>query len=397
MPFCTQCGHKNTDDSRFCDECGTPLKVAAAAVSNPTLTAATAPAPATATEPASAFASTPAPATGPATAAVGVPRKPLRIKTAAMVAAGLVVVGAGGYFLLAPETPSNERFAAAIEKSLAADSTAYKPRFCLSNFPYERDTVHVNDQDIGTQRWLSVLSRAGLYAGPELIEDTSGYFVRRQLKYTKTDAGKKATQGGQLCVADGVTVGKVDSFTPPSKVGEIEASRATVTLKLRNPMPWVAEEETQSTTPGLKVEFAENIVMVLKDGKWVVADNHTVQEAVKAERKAMAAKQSAASGGSSEGGFMASVKKLFSFAAGNPVIGKWKAQVMGNTMDAFEFTSDAMITGGQKVKVRYEVEDKRVTIYSEGAGAGLIIDVIDHDTLSMDMGLTRFKLIRSDK
>ena len=26
MPFCTQCGHQNPEDSRFCSNCGAPLR-----------------------------------------------------------------------------------------------------------------------------------------------------------------------------------------------------------------------------------------------------------------------------------------------------------------------------------------------------------------------------------
>ena len=29
MPFCTECGHQNPDDARFCSQCGTPLVAAA--------------------------------------------------------------------------------------------------------------------------------------------------------------------------------------------------------------------------------------------------------------------------------------------------------------------------------------------------------------------------------
>jgi pSer/pThr/pTyr-binding forkhead associated (FHA) protein len=29
MPFCTQCGHQNPDDSRFCSNCGAPLRAGA--------------------------------------------------------------------------------------------------------------------------------------------------------------------------------------------------------------------------------------------------------------------------------------------------------------------------------------------------------------------------------
>ncbi len=33
MPFCTQCGHSNTDDARFCSSCGAALKPTATAPS----------------------------------------------------------------------------------------------------------------------------------------------------------------------------------------------------------------------------------------------------------------------------------------------------------------------------------------------------------------------------
>src|SRR5688500_2269631 len=30
MPFCTSCGHRNSDDARFCSQCGTRLETAEA-------------------------------------------------------------------------------------------------------------------------------------------------------------------------------------------------------------------------------------------------------------------------------------------------------------------------------------------------------------------------------
>ncbi|MGZ4596745.1 MAG: FHA domain-containing protein [Actinomycetes bacterium] len=35
MPFCTQCGHSNADDARFCSNCGAALSPAAAAPASP--------------------------------------------------------------------------------------------------------------------------------------------------------------------------------------------------------------------------------------------------------------------------------------------------------------------------------------------------------------------------
>jgi pSer/pThr/pTyr-binding forkhead associated (FHA) protein len=38
MPFCTECGHQNPDDARFCSQCGNRLKEASAAQSTATAT-----------------------------------------------------------------------------------------------------------------------------------------------------------------------------------------------------------------------------------------------------------------------------------------------------------------------------------------------------------------------
>jgi hypothetical protein len=384
MIFCTQCGHKNVADARFCEECGKPL------VKRTASAPAAAPVAATPTQ-------APAMATVADTAVAARPGNGKLLKFAAIGVAVLVAFGVGLFFLLAPESPSNERFAAAIERSLAANSQAYKARYCLNNFAYNLDPVQVNEQDQGTQQWLAVLTKAGLYSEPELIEESTGFFVVRKLKYSKTEAGKKATQDRQLCIADGVSVAKVDSFTPPEKLGDTQASRASVTLKLRHPMPWVTAEETQAQAPQIKAEFAESVVMVLKDGKWDVADQRALQTAIAAERK-LGGRQKQDEGSSasstSGGGIFDSLKKLFSFGANNPIIGHWKSEMMGMTVAAFEFDSDAMVTNGQKVNVRYEVEDKRVTVYPQGDGAGMVVNVIDHDNLSIETGLVSVKLRR---
>ncbi|MGH3509416.1 MAG: FHA domain-containing protein [Nocardioidaceae bacterium] len=38
MPYCTECGHLNSDDARFCSQCGTPLAPAAEVPSDVTAT-----------------------------------------------------------------------------------------------------------------------------------------------------------------------------------------------------------------------------------------------------------------------------------------------------------------------------------------------------------------------
>jgi hypothetical protein len=392
MIFCTQCGHKNVADASFCEECGTALVKRSAAPVAETPTPASTPAPLVAP-----VASVAPVADGPVTAR---PVNGKLLKFAAIGVAALVAIGGGVVFLLAPESPSNERFAAAIERSLAANAQQYKPHYCLNNFAYNLDPVLVNEQDQNTRQWLALLTQAGLYNEPELIEDGSGYFMVRRLKYTKTEAGNKATQERQLCIADGVTVAKVESFTPPQKVGDTQASRATVTLKLRNPMAWVMSPETRAQAPQIKPEFSDSVVMVLKDGKWDVADPRALQTAMAAERKLGAQQKqnesAQGSGANGVGGIFDSLKKLFHFGASNPIIGRWKSEMMGITVAAFEFDSDSMVTNGQKVNVRYEVEDKRVTVYPQGQGSGMVVNVIDNDTLTIETGLVNVKLQRSN-
>jgi hypothetical protein len=323
--------------------------------------------------------------------------RPVNRRLLSFVALGVAAVlalGAGLFFLLAPEAPSNERFAAAIERSLAGKAQDYKAHYCLNNFAYNLDPVLVNEQDQATRQWLAVLTKGGLYSEPELIEDTTGYFVVRKLRYSKTEAGKKATQDRLLCVADGVSVARVERFTAPEKIGDTQAARATVTLKLRNPMPWAMTEEAQSMVAQLQPEFSQDIVMVLNDGKWDVADQRALQIAIAAERQ-QGARQKANEAGAAGGGMFDALKRLFSLGASNPIIGKWSSEMMGVTVAAFEFESDAMLTNGQKTPVRYEVEGQRVTVYPQGEGSGMVVNVVDHDTLSIDTGLVQLKLKRA--
>src|SRR5450830_1132399 len=115
MSFCTQCGHNNVAEARFCEECGTPL------IKPVAIPAASAPTPASV--PFAAAAAAPL-AARPVTASL--------IMFAAIGVVALIAIGAGLFFLLAPEAPNTERFAAAIKRSLATNRQNYKPRYCLS-------------------------------------------------------------------------------------------------------------------------------------------------------------------------------------------------------------------------------------------------------------------------
>lgn len=365
MAFCTQCGHSNGAEARFCEECGTPLAVKT-----------TPPLPELAAQ--ATFAPAPPP----------VARGGKGLKIALVAGVMLVAIAVGLFVLLAPQAPSNERFAALIESSLAANSQAYKARYCLGNMPYNLEMVRVNEYDQKTQQWMGLLTQAGLYTAPEIVTNNTGFFTVRQLSYTKTDAGKKATQGRQLCIADGVAVSKVEHFTSPEKLGPLETSSASVTLKLRNPMPWVSSAKAQELAPEITQEFSENFLLVLKDGTWALADAREVLAAKATQHQPDLWGESQASP-SGDTGVFASLRKLFGGSVGNPLIGRWKlAGVSGFGLPLFEFDADTMTLEDKTDKVRYQIEGKRVTVYSRraSAGPGMVFNIIDDDTVTVSAG-----------
>jgi hypothetical protein len=369
MIFCTKCGHQNLAGSRFCEECGSPFAQAAAQ------------------QPQAHVASNPA-STSPRA-----PGKKLGLYIGAGVAA-MVVLGAALAFFLVDQAPSKEVFAKAIERSLiSSPPIRLKPHYCLDNFPYDKDPVHVNSNNQSTRRWLSVLTTAGLYSEPKVVNDFSGFFVTTSLVYKKSEAGIKATQGSQLCIADGLTVVRVESFTPPEKLGESEVSMVVAKLALRNPMPWVGSEETRELAPAIGVDFDASFLLGIKDGKWAVADEKTISEATQVQRnqnKNGIEKRAA----SESTGFFDSLKKLFSWASANPLIGRWEAKEMGQTISTMEFEADTMIADGHKTAVRFEVEDKRVTIYRGDDADQLVVDFIDKDTVTIGLSFVKLRFTR---
>lgn len=382
MAFCTQCGHKNEAAGRFCDECGAPLKSSASAQqTTPQATAASEmPVP---------------PAAVGAAAANSADSSVLGKKIAKYAGIGFIVVAiAAGIaaFALRDESPSNALFASIIEKSLAANSDAYKQRYCLRNFAYDKDPVFVNSYDAGTQRWMAVLTKSGLYSEPEIVTHDSGYFVTQQLKYQKTEAGKKATSGSLLCIADGVSVKSVDAFTPVTKEGDIQVSMATVTLQLKSPMPWVTEDEAKQAGVLVQTEFQDNKVLMLKDRKWVLASDTDIRSAQTGKRTQ---KRNQSASTPSGPGFFASLMKMFG-GKSNPLIGHWTSSVMGFAVVAFDFDADSMSTNGNKVKVRYEVTDEEVTVYpQDDSAAGMVFKVIDANTMTVNMGIAALQIKRT--
>ncbi|MBI2749134.1 MAG: hypothetical protein HYX43_07280 [Burkholderiales bacterium] len=368
MTFCTQCGHKNEADGRFCAECGKPLRATSAAQPAP--------------QQPNVASAAPIYAGIPDAAAPSVSGKKMALITG--IGALVIAIAAGiAAFTFRSESPSNALFSDLIEQSLLANPTAYKPHYCLSNFAYDKDPVLVSSMDSGTQRWMAVLTKAGLYSEPQTITQENGFFSTEQLRYQKTEAGKKATDGRSLCYADGVTVKSIDSFTPPITAGEMQVSRANVRLQLKNPMPWITQAETRQAGTDVQTEFQDEKVFVLRERKWVLATNADIQAAQSGIRSR---EQSQSVSTSSGTGFVSSLLKLFG-GHRNPLIGHWKSSFMGIDALAFEFDSDSMTSSGGKVKVRYEVTEKDVTVYPQGQEVGLVFKVIDANTMSLNTGI----------
>ena len=376
MTFCTKCGHKNQAGDRFCDACGNPLAQSAI-------------------DPAGGNVSPSSTNTQTSFVAIPAPRGPSK-KLALYLGAGLgvlIAIGVGLFFLFASETPSNEVFAKAIDRALINDPPSdLKQLYCLQNFAYDKDPVTVNSYDAGTQRWLSVLTKAGLYSEPETVTQTNGFFQSTALRYQKTEAGKKSTQDGRLCIADGLMVASVESFSPPEQVGHLFVSRADVKLVLKKPMPWVSAEETRVILPSLGQETSRSFLLTLTDKKWDVANETTARRVATDQRRHAAGTPSPTL--FSLGGFFDTLKNMFSVSGANPLIGRWKSDVMGISVARFEFDSDTMTSNGQKVAVRYEIGDKRVTVYADGEAVGTVFNVIDKDTLSIDTGFIEMKIKR---
>jgi len=366
MSFCTQCGHHNPDDGRFCEECGQPLAARSAPDSLP--------------QPAPVVSATQQPR----------PVQPgkKRLLILAGVAVAVIILGGGGlaYFLM-PESASAGNFAKAIERALEKQPDLLRNRYCLTNFSYDKDPVYVNQYDRDTQRWLQFLVGAGLYAGPEHITTGSGFFTQTQLKYDKTPEAAGFIRSNQLCFAEGIALKSVDNFTPPRKAGEHEVSEATVTLALKKPAPWSQTEEARSLNEHFVAESSANFTLVLRDGKWELATGEMppANARRKDERTPPAADKT------EEPGFFA---KLFSFGQSNPILGTWSSNMLGMELARFEFRPDSMRANGVDIKVRYKIEDTQVIVYAEGESTGMVFRIIDKDNLIMGEGFAQVQLVR---
>jgi hypothetical protein len=203
--FCVKCRAALDADAKFCDECGAPVR-AARAVS-----------PA-----AAALTSAPMTQPGMVRTAAGVkapaPQIAIDWRNVGQWGGGVVamLVAAGGiaaYLAIPPSSPGTSD----VEAIVNANAAKVTEATCLSNFPYDKNPVQVGGFDINTQRWMAVLSRAGIYTPPRQVGN--GSIFGGSLEYSHTAEGDKKVHNSKLCYADGLTVSSVQ-FGKPVKVGK---------------------------------------------------------------------------------------------------------------------------------------------------------------------------------
>lgn len=328
MSFCTACGHANADENQFCEECGTRLRRAPASpLRNPTATR---------------------------DRRAPISRKALIIGS---IGAGVLAAAAvAASWMLSNESASPEHLQAAVDRYLIAKPTANQKRYCLRNFAYDKDTVEISSYDLSTRRWLTVLVAAGLYGEPEEAPSSNGFFVTRNLRYSKTEAGRAATATGALCIAKGLVVKRVEGVRAYAS-GDKSFADAQVTYGLKDVMPWVdGDPSAKKSFPGLGEDFTESVSFAPKNRRWEVATPEERPMAGAPSRPALSDR------GADSPGLLARLMSGFS-AGGNPAQGTWRADIMG-VPALWEFGAQTLKAPGQKpTRVRYEVQGKTVKVF----------------------------------
>ena len=360
MAFCTQCGHSNPDDGRFCETCGHPMVKPVAASSQHSVTQ--------------------------AAPLMGIPAR-LQISRIVGVAVLVIVAMGGAAYVLMPESASKTNFANAINRELQKQPTLFSEDYCLKNFAYDLTTVHVNPYNTGTERWLNFLSNAGLYSGPESVRNGQGFFSELLLKYERTPESAKFIRGKSLCYADGLELKSVNEFTPTQKVGEQEFSTVSVTFALKNPAPWTQTNDWKMLQPQHMGDVEKQVTMVMKEGKWQVTTDTSFSNTPKQPVSKSSVNQSS-------GALTSWFSKFLSWGNTNPLIGQWNPENEIFTGMRFEFSSDTMQNNGAQVKVRYEVKDGKVIVYPEGRTEGIVFRLIDSNTMVIDNAFANIKLLR---
>lgn len=205
--FCTRCGTGNEDDATFCEQCGQPLAkpqqtyppgVGAGAAQTPT-------------DPTAAL------------------RKPARrgLLIGAIVGVLVIVLVVVGLALTlgGDARPSGGEVKSLTQQWLEQRRDALIANACLGNFNYSQNPVQVAAWDTDTQQWMATLVKAGVYNAPQQIQ---GGFGGPNLSYSYGPKAAQYIRNGQLCLASGITIGKVELAPEKKVLGDLEQQAGSV-------------------------------------------------------------------------------------------------------------------------------------------------------------------------
>ena len=401
--FCTKCGTANEDGAGFCDNCGAPLRVAAAKT------------------PAIDVTSQPPNPTGQ-TVLPGIVANinPKKILYAAAALAIVLVLGGGAmYFILQPPAATASTLLAAAKAGYGKETTdRIKGELCISNLNYKTKTLNIGQNDQGTLGWMNALVSAGLYSPPVAVS-SGGYFAQTLQQYVATPELEKYREGSRICAAKDVEVSEVVDIEKPEEqsIGsnggplKVMAVKTNLIFKSVNTAPWMelpdVREAVMTNVNGwvykdktFQKKSADSFG--LRDGKW------STGEAYKAELKKQyyAAQRNGKntgdvvsndSGRSSTSSENSTLSNLFS--TGHPLKGTWRNTNEGEMKMIAEFgapgpsgikitkkmtfTSDSIETDGQSVKCKFETNGKRIKVTPEGQSVSLIFNIETDGSMSV--------------
>ena len=371
--FCTQCGTRNESHARFCENCGNQIQPAA--------TAATTAAAATTITTATA---TPDPVAAPSSG-----RRGLFIGSA--IAAVLAVCGGGLAWWLAPESASSASFARAINTHFENNAGARDKILCISNLPYDRNPIRVDEFNQSTRQYMDTLAQAGVYDAPQQAS-SGGYFPRTQYVYALSEEGAKWVRKNRLCLGTGLQVKKVSGFEHVEEIQGKPFALGKAQLEITGEAPWLAKAPDREAL--LRELDRQSIPVSLPlarvEGKWTVSAMNPADMFTR--RAAASDRTDRNANANTGGGFFDKLKALFSFGASHPLVGKWQDE---SGVVTLEFTHDAFVQNGLLVKAKFETRADMVTVTPEtGLGFGLVLKMQDHDTALLDMGLASVTLRR---
>lgn len=362
--FCTKCGAAYAEDARFCDACGNPINKPEAI--------------------------------GVASSQAAMILRKKNSRMAIFIGSAIVVLvatGSGIAWWMAPEKASETSFSRAINDYFAKNAPAQDRLLCLSNITYQRDPILVRKFDRSTKDWMDMLTRSGVYSGPEEQQNNSGLFIQTQYAYQLTPIGKASMRKDKLCLASGLKVKSVTGFDQVQDVNGQATALAAATFDMTNEASWLSKSPDRSEILQSRYvqDLSANLRLANIDNKWQVdASKPLLGNRSFPDWPSNLAESPATK--SSPGSFFNKLIGFFSFGS-HPLVGKWQGE---NGMLHMEFTKDSFINNGVAVAAGFKTDGDAVIVTPEMTnGVGLRFKIVDKNHILLDAGMMSFTLTRS--